>query len=624
MNDHTEDINTPAPDPAAIDPKKAARDAERSARRAEKEAEKRRKRIADIEDAEKRRQEAIDRERQAREEEQQILGRRKMKVSQRALAAEENKDKQIEQLHNFYKASLTKDNDLYIKIDNLKLIDKLRDIGIYRFDQDNGTSVYVYIHDGKIRLIQDQEKIIDIFEDYVLALPQRSIMLSRSSGEDAIQVEYTITPHMIREVLYSNISAHFQSTLPRLRPVSYHGIQEITTVHDTKTSKYLFYQNCVVRVTADDIEEIAYENLEDRIQEIGEENGQLIWETDILKRNYTPDAGRTGDFWRFATYICGYENETIPAEQSISRMKAFQTMIGYLMHDNYECNLKVALLTDAVCDQGMPSGGTGKGIFGKAMSYMLNSNESDVRYIAVPGKSFDTSKDTRYSMGDLTTQLIHIEDAKKDLDFTALFNDATDNAIFRKLHHDPILHKAKFIISTNHGFDITAPSVRRRICLFELDNFFNDHKTPEDIFGHRFFESEWTDMDWAQFDNFMIDCVQMYMRSGLIEAEEVNYSNNYLGQALRNEFIVWFEAYIHDGYISMTQTEYDLEKMWITFRTIKNGQYSDIFNVRNSFTGAIKKWLRVKRVPSGMIRSTTDKLIIYPDKSQKLSDVIYR
>jgi len=176
------------------------------------------------------------------------------------------------------------------------------------------------------------------------------------------------------------------------------------------------------------------------------------------------------------------------------------------------------------------------------------------------------------------------------------------------------------MISTNHPFDITAPSTRRRVIVFELHNFFNAYTTPEDVLGGRMFESNWTEKDWLAYDNFMVECCEEYMRHGLIDLGEINYADNVLSSQLRPEVKSWLEEYLKQAFINKSLTLYEMTKMWDDF--VK--RYPDAYQARNSMTRDLKLLLRVKAIPSGIVRSTVDMLYLYPPKDQQKIEWIWR
>ena len=87
---------------------------------------------------------------------------------------EENR---VKHLHRFYTVELAFDKYSgctkikKIELDNFAIINVLRDLGFYRYDQPNGTFEYVKIENNIITLLRDPQVIIDAFEDFVRNIP---------------------------------------------------------------------------------------------------------------------------------------------------------------------------------------------------------------------------------------------------------------------------------------------------------------------------------------------------------------------------------------------------------------------------------------------------------------------
>ena len=409
-----------------------------------------------------------------------------------------------------------------------------------------------------------------------------------------------------------------------------------------------------------------------------EDNGQYIWSNNILDRDfpssYINSEGKSdlpghSEFEIFIDCICGlsngvYSREIHPFINGVHSKKStdtdiihysdtvsnkdtgemliaykrkwsIQNIFGYLMHNNYECNLKSIMFIDMNKDNmGKPAGGTGKGIIGKALSHMMNRTENDSKYIAPPGKNFDPEDERRYSEGDITTQLIHIEDIKSNFQFEAFFNDVTDGAVFRKMYQDKTKHRVKIMLSSNQAIDLSAPSCKRRMVVFELDNFFNENKTPQDVFGRRFFESQWDELDWYRFDIFMVSCCYKYMQDkdavgadgkviGIRQPPLLNYQNTLLHSKLNEDFIVWFADKISDALQYQREMMYSKKGLYEEF-TKKYTEYSDERKWKRTFAGWCKFYLQTMQIPSGEKRSTEDLLILYPQPGDTKISYIFR
>lgn len=591
-----------------------------------------------------------------------------------SLYKDAQEESRVRNMHRFYTIELELDKTSgrnkikKIELDNFAIINVLRDLGFCRYDQPNGSFEYVKIENNIITLLRDHQVIIDAFEDYVRDIP--TLYYRTGDAPEVVKkdeencIKYLresyveITGEMLLQKIYKNIMYYFSSTLPRLRPE-----QPIKLLEDTKDSKYIFYNNCIVRISKDGIQTFDYDEIDTVVNGIYmENNGTYIWSTNILNRDFPTEYisvngekkhNYDSDFEIFVDCICGISNGLIESKQGgyifhkslwkdlsnasegerlipLKRKHALRNIFGYLMHNNYECNMKSVMFIDMNKDNiGKPAGGTGKGIIGKALSQMLNRSENDSKYIAVAGKNFDPEDERRYSEGDITTQLIHIEDIKSSFRFEGFFNDVTDGAVFRKMYQDKTRHRVKLMLSSNQPIDLSAPSCKRRMVVFELDNFFHENKTPQDIFGKRFFESQWNSVDWGMFDTFMIRCCYDYMREkdtvgadgkviGLIQPPLLNYTNTLLYSKLSDDFIAWFADKIADANKFMVERSFSKKGLYDEFAK-KYSEYQDERRYKRAFAGWCKFYLQTLQIPSAEKRSTEDILILYPNADPKIT-----
>lgn len=507
-------------------------------------------------------------------------------------------------MHSFYEAYYR--NGVNIRFDKLKVVNLLRDLGFYRYDiPGTKQSELVRIVDNKIRLVTRQQ-VTDAFEDYLWKITDIERTFHKQTiDEDGEKImepfKFVIDGQYLVGRMYDNLQKLFSPDLmERLRPLN----TTITINEDDKHTKYLFFNNVALSITSSGTTVTSYADLQD-----------YIWDNSIINRDFTRD-DTVGDFETFIGDICKFSE----SEEGKNRKRSLMSIMGYLMHNNYETNLKAAMFTD-VNEEGaeIANGGTGKGILGKALAQMMNRERSDCRYLVVPGKGFEF-KDTRYAGGDLTTQLIHIEDLDKHFSFNDLFCDITDGCIFRKLHQNPIMHFAKIMLSVNHTINFQGSSEKRRLVIFELYNYYSEKFTPVDKFGKRFFESEWTEKDWNQFYTFMIRCVEVYMKYGIIEPEMVNYENRLIEEQLPEDFTFFFENEIKEAATHMVRAEFVKKNMYDRF-ILKYPQYAK-YN-QNGFTKWCTTYLQLKHIRSAANRKRvdgdyTDIFVIYPDPGEKM------
>ena len=515
-----------------------------------------------------------------------------------------NDPRDIAGKHDFYTID---SKDGRIKFDKLKMVNKMRHLGYYRYDTPEGVIVYVHIKDRKMRIIETNEKLIDAFEDYIKSLPDRVIRNYETPPEngdgDAPTPENKITATQIQSAFYNcDMKRLLGGIMDRLRPEA-----PIEIMRDTKFTKYYYFNNVCVAVTKDGWRAIPYSS---------DELKGYIWESAIINRdfNYTDERG---DFEHFCINIC--RDTAKPAD--MARFDALQSILGYLTHDFYELDLKAVYLTDINRDKvGIASGRTGKGLLGKACGCVLNRNERDTKYVAIPGKSFDHNQGngTCYSMADISTQLIHIEDIDhKRFSFEDLYNDITDGAKMRKNYDRyPIVKHVKFMISSNQTINISGSSSRGRVCLFELNNYYSATHRPSDDFDRRFFESDWTEQDWNQFYSFMIRCSIEYLRNGLQEPSSVFYMQRRAVETLGQEII----DFIHE--VMKAYPELEKNKRCVISKPFLLKHYQETRDRNYTDQKKITNWFRlyfnIMEIRFIEKRSTTDLFILNPDSEDRL------
>lgn len=544
--------------------------------------------------------------------------------------------------HNFYYVSYSKGR-LNVEIDLLKMARKLKELGFFRYDLPNGSgSQTVYIKDNKISVV-DKVKIIDMFEDYINSIGECDwdVVTGRDSDGGELWSTQTVYPDMIITKLYKNQEFYFGQILDRLRPD-----KPIKILTDDKYTKYLFFRNCVVQVkniehekkeaatdlitgkrkSSDAAMVERYEPYSYTVLDYSEITDGYIWETSIVDHYFDYISKEAGDFEAFIKLICGASKNTLGAvfdrvfdidiyntcseNPHVKRVFSLMSLLGYLMHDFYDCSEIAVIFTDVNKDGLKAAGGTGKGLIGKSLDHLLNRNfRQDKKVLTIPGKDFDATKDTRYAAGDISTQLIHIEDLRSDFKLDGLYNDIADGATFRPLFHNPMYKKCKFMLSMNQALKIeTEGSDGRRVQIFELANFFGVNRRPEDYFGEmhqcgrkRFWsETDWSEIDWCEFYSFMVRCAMVYINYGIIKPEDINFAERAAKSAVGSEdawafFENTFKCAINDSSVSAKWSKGDL---WRTF----NERYYGTYKTQKSFSEKLMIFLNHKHIRTAIYR----------------------
>jgi len=307
----------------------------------------------------------------------------------------------------------------------------------------------------------------------------------------------------------SNIKLYREEYLASLLSV------EIEFLKETKNESYLYYNNCIVKVTKDNVEKISYLDID-----------RYIWRATLLDRDYIcTDIDLEFDFNKFLFNV----------SKEGSRIESMMSALGFLSttHKNKAFNPAIVLNDEVISDN--PEGGTGKGIFCNAVANMRKS-------VTIDGKNWSIDKPFAWQTVGLDTQVLIFDDIRKDFNFEKLFSIITEGMTIEKKNKDaitiPYMETPKIAITTNYAVSGQGNSHDRRKFDLEFHQYYRKDFTPEDEFNRLLFD-EWDETDWAKFDAFMINCIQMYLSKGLIASEYENLKVRRLGAATCHEFIEW-------------------------------------------------------------------------------------
>ena len=291
---------------------------------------------------------------------------------------------------------------------------------------------------------------------------------------------------------------------------------DIYFIEDTKDASYLYYKNCGVKVTKDEIIPIDYLDL-----------GGYVWKDHVIDRNFNLcSVTDRCDFKQFISNINGSD---------ASRIKSMESTMGFLMHGYKNLSFCPAVILNDEVISDNPEGGTGKGLIMNALSKMK-------KLVVIDGKSFAFERSFAYQLVSADTQILCFDDVKKHFDFERLFSVVTEGLTLEKKNKDaikiPFSRSPKIAITTNYAIKGAGNSFARRKWELELHQYYSKAFTPLDEFGKLMF-GDWNDDDWCEFDNYMISCLKDYLRTGLVKSKFVNLKIRQLSAETCHEFIEW-------------------------------------------------------------------------------------
>ena len=320
---------------------------------------------------------------------------------------------------------------------------------------------------------------------------------------------------------------------------------DVYFIEDTKHTSYLYFQNCAVEIKKNSVTAIDYVDLDG-----------YVWKDRVIARVFRECLITGCDYKTFINNVCN---------QSEARTKSMESTIGFMMHGHKNLSYCPAVILNDEVISDNPEGGTGKGIFMNALSHMK-------KLVTIDGKAFAFEISFAYQLVSVDTQILCFDDVKKYFNFERLFSVVTEGLTLEKKNKDaikiPFSKSPKIAITTNYAIKGTGNSFQRRKWELELYQHYTKSYTPQDEFGKLFF-GDWDDDEWCVFDNYMIECLQLYLSEGLVESEFVNLKIRQLSASTSHDFIEW---------CGLLNGQVENDKLGVGLQINKNEMYFDFIN----------------------------------------------
>ena len=324
---------------------------------------------------------------------------------------------------------------------------------------------------------------------------------------------------------------------------------DLMMLSDTRTKSFISFNNGILQVTKDSAELVDYIDVDG-----------YVWTSSIINRDYKEFENKENDYSKFIFNISN--EDPYPLE----------CVIGYLIstYKNRSNNKAVILNDEVITDN--PEGGTGKGLFVQGISQIRKTSIID-------GKQFDSKKSFAYQTVSLDTKVLVFDDVKKNFDFEEKFSLVTEGLTLERKNKDAIklnVHDSpKLLLSTNYAIKGEGNSHDRRRHEIEIAQYYGSKLNPADDFGRELFD-DWEIEDFQRFDNYMVMCLQSYLKDGLIQQNSKNTK-------LR-KFIAGSSMEFYDWII-------DTENFALNTRQDTKEKFEQFTNDYQDF----KKWLTQKR-----------------------------
>lgn len=287
---------------------------------------------------------------------------------------------------------------------------------------------------------------------------------------------------------------------------------ELDMLRDKKDTSYIAFKNGILKVTKDGFKLIDFIDID-----------FYIWKSQIINRDFKEIKNFKNEYQKFINNI------------SNNTPKPIEVVIGYLLSTyKNKMNNKAIILNDEVISDN-PEGGTGKGLFVQGLKQIRKVSILD-------GKSFDDRKSFPYQTVSQETNVLVFDDVKKNFDFESKFSLVTEGMTLERKNKDAIKLKVeespKMLISTNYAIKGEGNSHDRRRHEIEISQYYGKDKTPYTEFGRQLFD-DWSNAEFQCFDNYMVRCLQMFLKHGLIKQEAKNIRMRKFIAESSMEFYEW-------------------------------------------------------------------------------------
>lgn len=374
-----------------------------------------------------------------------------------------------------------------VSIIPFKFKEYLERVGFYKFTP-QGSDNYIFIKiNSNIIESTSEDRIKDHVLNYLLTLEDLSIY-----------------NHFAERTKY--FKDDFLSLL---------AYKSVHFMEDTNTHAYLYFKNVAVEVTKSQLNLIDYESLDG-----------FVWKEQIIDRDFEICEVTDCDFSQFIKNI---------SESNNNRISAVESTIGFLLHGFKNAGYCPAVIINDEVISDDPEGGTGKGLFVQGVSQLKKN-------VTIDGKAFLFERSFAYQLVSVDTQILTFDDVKKNFEFERLFSLITEGITLEKKNKDaikiPFKSSPKVVITTNYAIKGKGNSYERRKWELEFFAHYSKEYTPLDEFGKLFF-NDWDEDEWCSFDNYMINCLKLYLKSGLVSAPFKNLKDRKFEAETCREFVTF-------------------------------------------------------------------------------------
>jgi len=386
-------------------------------------------------------------------------------------------------------------------IENVKLFDFFKRIGLYKYRYDERSVGYIFIK------IDTTNHIIEkLTDDKVKKYVMDSIDDLDVDWVDKMKIKEAWTKKRDIKHLYDFLDEVTDESIEFLR--------------DDIDAAYFTFKNVIVKVTVGGITPLSYSDLD---------AGVYVWKHNIKDKSVNlynlkdnKEELLNSVFFKFMMRLSGYEGDINTLRyntKEYNRLMSLSTYIGYILHTYKDKTRPWAVGITEDTDEAGKGGGTGKGL-------LLQGLAEARTMITLPGKTWDINNTFSFQALDVGVEIVYIDDVLKRFDFEGFNNVISEDLMIEKKHESsviiPFRLSPKFVFTTNYAITTNGIHGSRRLKKYSIAKYFTKDFTPFDEFKTIFFEDKnkhWH-RQWDIFYNTLFWCVQEYFENSIIEVED--------------------------------------------------------------------------------------------------------
>lgn len=410
----------------------------------------------------------------------------------------------------------------------------LQNRGFSRFQKPDGEYDYIHTEHPIVRTVYKTDDIRDFVKDFTREI----------ANEEVLEMLHRGGPQFLGPEKLSNL------------------VKSTPALEEPQRDRQMFYfAENFWEVKKDIIEEKTYSEIAHQIWEDQRHNIPAKRTERLLNVSYDTETNiysyklsKSGQACHLLQFLINTSNftwrkekqgENIPQEEideNAAHLISKLCGIGYMMMSAKDRSVSRALVAmdGKQSEVGLSNGRSGKSIIGEMFKQVMPAISINGKYKDIDGDNFLWDEMT------VKTKVVFIDDVRTNFPFEFLFANITgDWSVNYKGNRRatfPFHRSPKIYITTNHALNGEGSSYNDRQWKIAFSDFYNDSHKPVDDFGQLFFD-DWDFEQWNLLWNMLAECVQLYLRFGVVQAPSDRIENRQLRQSMGEDFLAWAEEY---------------------------------------------------------------------------------